>query len=104
MLFDYQEDKKEQIEKLVRVHGSVGAQMPTGTGKTYLLTAAIDSFVEDNPNTKVWIVAHRKELVSQIEETIKKFYSYSASENDSLLVSVKAMSIQWISRHYDEIE
>ena len=103
-LFDYQEDMKERIEKAFRLHRSVMAQMPTGTGKTYLLTAAIDSFVEDNPNTKVWIVAHRKELVSQIEETIMKFYSYSSSKNKSLLVSVKAMSIQWLSRHYDEIE
>lgn len=103
-LFDYQEDMKERIEKAFRLHRSVMAQMPTGTGKTYLLTAAIDSFVEDNPNTKIWIVAHRKELVSQIEETIKKFYSYSSSKNKSLLVSVKAMSIQWLSRHYDEIE
>lgn len=103
-LFDYQEDMKERIEKVLRLHRSVMAQMPTGTGKTYLLTAVIDSFVEDNPNTKVWIVAHRKELVSQIEETIKKFYSYSSSKNKSLLVSVKAMSIQWLSRHYNEIE
>ena len=103
-LFDYQEDMKERIEKALRLHRSVMAQMPTGTGKTYLLTAAIDSFVEDNPNTKVWIVAHRKELVSQIEETIKKFHSYSSSKNKSLLVSVKAMSIQWLSRHYNEIE
>ena len=103
-IFDYQEDMKERIEKAFRLHRSVMAQMPTGTGKTYLLTAAIDSFVEDNPNTKVWIVAHRKELVSQIEETIKKFYSYSSSKNKSLLVSVKAMSIQWLSRHYNEIE
>lgn len=103
-LFDYQEDMKERIEKALRLHRSVMAQMPTGTGKTYLLTAAIDSFVEDNPNTKVWIVAHRKELVSQIEETIKKFYSYSSSKNKSLLVSVKAMSIQWLAQHYNEIE
>ncbi len=103
-LFDYQEDMVKRIEKAFSLHRSVMAQMPTGTGKTYLLTAAIDSFVEDNPNTKVWIVAHRKELVSQIEETIKKFYSYSSSKNKSLLVSVKAMSIQWLSRHYNEIE
>lgn len=103
-LFDYQEDMKERIEKALRLHRSVMAQMPTGTGKTYLLTAVIDSFVEDNPNTKVWIVAHRKELVSQIEETIKKFYSYSSSKNKTLLVSVKAMSIQWLARHYNEIE
>ena len=103
-LFDYQEDMKSRIEKALRLHQSVMAQMPTGTGKTYLLTAVIDSFVKANPNMKVWIIAHRRELVSQIEETIKKFYSYSASENDSLLVSVKAISIQWLSRHYDEIE
>lgn len=103
-LFDYQEDMKSRIEKALRLHQSVMAQMPTGTGKTYLLTAVIDSFVKANPNMKVWIIAHRRELVSQIEETIKKFYSYSASENDSLLVSVKAMSIQWLSRHYNEIE
>ena len=103
-LFDYQEDMVERIEKAFRLHRSVMAQMPTGTGKTYLLTAAIDSFVKDNPNTKVWIVAHRRELVSQIEETIKRFYSYSSSKNKSLLGSVKAMSIQWLSRHYDEIE
>ena len=103
-LFDYQEDMVKRIEKAFSLHRSVMAQMPTGTGKTYLLTAAIDSFVKDNPNTKVWTVAHRRELVSQIEETIKKFYSYSSSKNKSLLVSVKAMSIQWLSRHYNEIE
>ena len=103
-LFDYQEDMKERIEKALRLHRSVMAQMPTGTGKTYLLTAVIDSFVSNNPMEKVWIVAHRRELVSQIDETVRKFHSYSASNTSSLLLSVKAMSIQWLMRHYDEIE
>ena len=103
-LFDYQEDMKERIEKALRLHRSVMAQMPTGTGKTYLLTAVIDSFVSNNPMEKVWIVAHRRELVSQIDETARKFHSYSASNTSSLLSSVKAMSIQWLMRHYDEIE
>ena len=103
-LFDYQEDMKERIEKALRLHRSVMAQMPTGTGKTYLLTAVIDSFVSNNPMEKVWIVAHRKELVSQIDETVRKFHSYSASNASFLLSSVKAMSIQWLMRHYDEIE
>ena len=103
-LFDYQEDMKERIEKALRLHRSVMAQMPTGTGKTYLLTAVIDSFVSNNPKEKVWIVAHRRELVSQINETVRKFHSYSASNSSSLLSSVKAMSIQWLMRHYDEIE
>ena len=103
-LFDYQEDMKERIEKALRLHRSAMAQMPTGTGKTYLLTAVIDSFVSNNPMEKVWIVAHRRELVSQIDETVRKFHSYSASNTSSLLSSVKAMSIQWLMRHYDEIE
>ena len=103
-LFDYQEDMKERIEKALRLHRSVMAQMPTGTGKTYLLTAVIDSFVNNNPMSKVWIVAHRRELVSQIDETVRKFHSYSASNTSSLLSSVKAMSIQWLMRHYDKIE
>ena len=103
-LFDYQEDMKERIEKALRLHRSVMAQMPTGTGKTYLLTAVIDSFVSNNPKEKVWIVAHRRELVSQIDETVRKFHSYSASNTSSLLSSVKAVSIQWLSKHYDEIE
>ena len=103
-LFDYQEDMKERIEKALRLHRSVMAQMPTGTGKTYLLTAVIDSFVSNNPMEKVWIVAHRRELVSQIDETVRKFHSYSTSNTSSLLSSVKAVSIQWLSKHYDEIE
>ena len=103
-LFDYQEDMKERIEKALCLHQSVMAQMPTGTGKTYLLTAVIDSFVSNNPMEKVWIVAHRRELVSQIDETVRKFQSYSASNTSSLLSSVKAISIQWLMRHYDEIE
>ena len=103
-LFDYQEDMKKRIEKALRLHRSVMAQMPTGTGKTYLLTAVIDSFVSNNPMEKVWIVAHRRELVSQIDETVRKFHSYYASNTSSLLSSVKAMSIQWPMRHYDEIE
>ena len=103
-LFDYQEDMKERIEKALRLHRSVMAQMPTGTGKTYLLTAVIDSFVSNNPMEKVWIVAHRRELVSQIDETVRKFHSYSASNTSSLLSSVKAVSIQWLSKHYEEIE
>ena len=102
-LFDYQEDMKSRIEKALCLHRSVMAQMPTGTGKTYLLTAVIDSFVRANFKAKIWIVAHRRELVSQIDETVRKFHSYS-SATSSLLSSVKAMSIQWLMRHYDEIE
>ena len=172
-LFDYQEDMKERIEKALRLHRSVMAQMPTGTGKTVLLASVVESFLREHSNCNVWIVAHRRELVSQIRETIERVYSKthpssltikedfsnhpvnsskitpslftlkegSTSHPDPLTlrgeggnrptrcseplrskvggpskvspdclsasafnVPIKAVSIQWLSKHYDEIE
>ena len=151
-LFDYQEDMKERIEKALRLHRSVMAQMPTGTGKTVLLASVVESFLREHSNCNVWIVAHRRELVSQIRETIERVFSKitpslftlkegSTSHPDPLSsgareetapprrseplrskvggpskvspdclsasafnVPIKAVSIQWLAKHYDEIE
>ena len=151
-LFDYQEDMKSRIEKALCLHRSVMAQMPTGTGKTVLLASVVESFLREHSNCKVWIVAHRRELVSQIRETIERVFSKitpslftikegSTSHPDPLSsgareetapprrseplrskvggpskvspdclsasafnVPIKAVSIQWLSKHYDEIE
>ena len=78
-LFDYQEDMKERIEKALRLHRSVMAQMPTGTGKTVLLASIVESFLREHSNCNVWIVAHRRELVSQIRETIQRVFSKTPS-------------------------
>ncbi len=168
-LFDYQEDMKERIEKALRLHRSVMAQMPTGTGKTVLLASVVESFLREHSNCNVWIVAHRRELVSQIRETIQRVFSKThpssltlkggstafpkplspqgtgdvtapprrseplrskdggpskvspdclsagASKEASICspdslsagafnVPIKAVSIQWLAKHYDEIE
>ncbi|WP_259318968.1 DEAD/DEAH box helicase family protein [Segatella copri] len=66
---------KERIEKAMRLHRSVMAQMPTGTGKTVLLASVVESFLREHSNCNVWIVAHRRELVSQIRETIQRVFS-----------------------------
>ena len=42
--------------------------MPTGTGKTHLLASIIYDSLKENGKRCVWIVAHRRELVEQIEE------------------------------------
>ena len=78
-LFDYQEDMKERIEKALRLHRSVMAQMPTGTGKTVLLASVVESFLREHSNCHVWIVTHRRELVSQIRETIQRVFSKTPS-------------------------
>ena len=97
-LFDYQEDMKSRIEEALCLHQSVMAQMPTGTGKTHLLAAIVKSEERRVMNPCVWIVAHRRELVAQINETLAR---YNISPVDR---HVKALSIQWLSRHYDEME
>ena len=72
-LYDYQEDMKSRIEKALGLHRSVMVQMPTGTGKTILLASVVESFLREHSNCNVWIVAHRRELVSQIKDTLNKF-------------------------------
>ena len=102
-LFDYQEDMKSRIEKALGLHRSVMVQMPTGTGKTILLASVVESFLREHSNCNVWIVAHRRELVSQIKDTLNKFLLNFSFSNHPVL-PVKAMSIQWLAKHYDEIK
>ena len=68
-LFDYQEDMVKRVQEAFRHHDSVMVQMPTGTGKTMVLANIVFSFLE-KCNHPIWIVAHRRELVSQIKNTI----------------------------------
>ena len=89
-LFDYQEDMKVRIEKALRLHRSVMAQMPTGTGKTVLLASVVESFLREHSNCNVWIVAHRRELVSQIKDTLNKFLlNFSFSKITPSLFTIK---------------
>lgn len=94
LLFDYQEDMMKRVQKAFIHHDSVMVQMPTGTGKTHVLAAIVKLFLKKN----VWVVAHRRELVSQIKDTLARFFSDLDSEK------IQVTSIQWLSRHYREIE
>ena len=93
-LFDYQEDMVKRVQEAFKHHDAVMVQMPTGTGKTYLLAALVGLFLKE----EVWVVAHRRELVSQIKNTLERFFSSLKS------TSIKVTSIQWLSRHYGEME
>ena len=114
-LFDYQEEMKERIEKALRLHQSVMVQMPTGTGKTILLAEVVKGEKLNNQNPCVWIVVHRRELVEQIKETLAKqldsslFPLHFSLPPDSSLFTfpsslIKVFSIQWLSRHYHELD
>ena len=93
-LFDYQEDMVKRVQEAFKHHDAVMVQMPTGTGKTYLLAAIVGLFLKE----EVWVVAHRRELVSQIKDTLERFFPSLKS------TSIKVTSIQWLSRHYGEME
>ena len=67
-LRDYQQDIVVRVQKEWESHRSVMVQMPTGTGKTHVLASIVAGF-----SGKVLIVAHRRELVEQIRETILKW-------------------------------
>ena len=129
-LYDYQREMSERIEAAFRSHQSVMVQMPTGTGKTVLLAEQVKSEERrvKNPdgekseklkvkNPCVWIVVHRRELVEQIKETLAKqldssLFTFHSSLNplDSSLftlpssLTTRVFSIQWLSKHYHELE
>ena len=128
-LFDYQEDMKERIEKAFESHQSVMVQMPTGTGKTILLAEVVKSEKLKGKNPCVWIVVHRRELVEQIMETLEASLNVecemlNATHNvkcemlnvkrgkqlESSLFTLpsslkpRVFSIQWLSKHYHELE
>ena len=111
-LYDYQAEMKERIDTAFRSYQSVMVQMPTGTGKTVLLSEVVKSEERRGKGVKseerrvknpcVWIVAHRRELVEQIEETLAKQLDSSLFTLRSSLIRV--FSIQWLSKHYQEME
>lgn len=109
-LYDYQAEMKERIDTAFQSYQSVMVQMPTGTGKTILLAEVVKREKGKVKNPYVWIVVHRRELVEQIRETLETMLSSSSSTSDAItsLLSdnsrIKVMSIQWLSRHYQEME
>ncbi len=121
-LYDYQQEMLANIVRLLtddatgsilnekgrreKTGRSVMVQMPTGTGKTYVMAATVDWFLASHDEGEVWIVAHRRELVEQMELTLERFcldYGEKAAKLKAK-VRVRVMSIQWLSRHVSELE
>lgn len=108
-LYNYQTEMKERIDVAFRSYRSVMVQMPTGTGKTVLLSEVVKGEEQRVKNPWVWIVVHRRELVEQIRDTLNTMLScpYSTLDTTSPLLSensrIKVMSIQWLTRHYQDM-
>ena len=84
---------------------SVMVQMPTGTGKTYVMASVVKWFLDYHDQGEVWIVAHRRELVEQMQQTLDRF-CLVYGEKEMVLkakVRIRVLSIQWLTRHIDEL-
>ena len=116
-LRDYQQEMKLRLFEEWELHRSVMVQMPTGTGKTHLLAAVVKEFLcGGGVGMRVWIVAHRRELVEQIEETVARYgmgkepdksAKNGRTGKDSMPEEsgrVRVFSIQWLSRNWKNWE
>ena len=72
MLRDYQIEICERVREAFARHRSVMVQMPTGTGKTVVLAGLVREYLNLNGGRNVLIVAHRRELVEQIQQALLK--------------------------------
>lgn len=102
-LYDYQVEMKQRIETAFKEYQSIMVQMPTGTGKTHLLASVVNSYVQKSTRNIVWIIAHRRELVSQIERTISLF-GMEVNHKKPETCQVRVYSIQWLSKHLDDVK
>ena len=98
MLRKYQHTIKQFIGSNWQQYHSIMVQMPTGTGKTHLLASVISDWLKVAEHKSVCIIAHRRELVEQIEDTIAR---YGMKPNDGI---VKVLSIQWLYRHWEDLK
>ncbi len=94
-LFDYQREMRDSVLEAFGSHNSVMCQMPTGTGKTHVLAAVVSNYAKSKA---VWVVAHRLELIEQIERTWAAFYKDRRNAPE-----VRVLSIQWLARNWDKM-
>lgn len=71
----YQQQMKEEVYSLWDRMDNLMIQMPTGTGKTIVFTSIVRDIQRwcsvNSPESKILIIAHRKELISQASDKLK---------------------------------
>ena len=105
----YQAEMKLKVYSLWDKMDNVMLQMPTGTGKTIVFTSVVKDIrkwcVQHSPDSKILIVAHRKELIDQASKKLGPIAHgiIQSGKNQRLVLPIQVASIQtFISRrNYD---
>ena len=101
----YQQDVKDKIFTLWKSEKNVMLQMPTGAGKTILFSSVINDIIKV-PDSKILIIAHRKELLDQISSHLSKYNIehgiISSTRKRSLEKNVQVASIQTLTHKNNE--
>ena len=106
-LRNYQQEAKEKIFGQWDYVDNVLYQMPTGTGKTRLFTSLIRDLslasLQENRRKGILIIAHRTELIEQIDESLNKYHiphgiiAGAFKDRRDFLLPVQVASIQTIT-------
>lgn len=101
----YQAEMKLKVYSLWDRMDNVMLQMPTGTGKTIVFTSVVKDIrkwcVQHSPDSKILIVAHRKELIDQASKKLGPIAHgiIQSGKNPRLDLPIQVASIQtFISR------
>ena len=101
----YQQDVKDKIFTLWKSEKNVMLQMPTGAGKTILFSSVINDIIKV-PDSKILIIAHRKELLEQISSHLSKYNIehgiISSNRKRCLEKRVQVASIQTLTHKNNE--
>lgn len=101
----YQQDVKDKIFTLWKSEKNVMLQMPTGAGKTILFSSVINDIIKV-PDSKILIIAHRKELLDQISSHLSKYNIehgiIASNRKRSLEKNVQVASIQTLTHKNNE--
>ena len=106
-LRNYQQEAKEKIFGQWDYVDNVLYQMPTGTGKTRLFTSLVRDLslasLQENRRKGILIIAHRTELIEQIDESLNKYriphgiIAGAFKDRRDFLLPVQVASIQTIT-------
>ena len=106
-LRDYQQLAKEEIFSKWNRVDNILYQMPTGTGKTRLLTSIIRDIslwgLRHNINYRILIIAHRSELIEQSSRSLDKYrikhgvLAGTMKDKRDLTQAIQVASIQTIT-------